>query len=49
VVAGLESNRLTHEEYAPRRRLNVGSLLRVGVGTDAAYVAVLVTQLRDRC
>jgi hypothetical protein len=26
-----------------------GAVLRVGVGTDVAYVADLVTQLRDRC
>jgi len=26
-----------------------GAVLRVGVGTDVAYVVELVTQLRDRC
>ena len=26
-----------------------GAVLHVGVGTDVAYVAELVTQLRDRC
>jgi hypothetical protein len=90
VVSDLEGSGLTHEEFAARRRINVGSLrswlyrlrskgsrgvrllpvrvegparqvaevieigiagavVRVGVGTDVAYVAELVTQLRDRC
>lgn len=89
VVADLEGSGLTHEEFASRRRVNVGSLrswlyrlrreggagvrllpvrvegstrslevieigiagavVRLGVGTDVAYVAELVTQLRERC